>query len=126
MLTLHRGVVLSPAVIPIILTIWWSKLTRAGLLCGSIFGAILGMLAWMVGCWKIFGKFFVLSAKIRPMICYFSGTINIPNLALPESAVCSGLTGLLSSGLIAVFVSLLSKRLVNLYLVWLMMTPVRT
>jgi len=84
-----QGIVLSPAVIPIILTVWWSKLTRVGLLCGSIIGAILGMLAWMIGCWKIFG------------------VINIPNLALPESAVCSGLTGLMFSGLITVFVSLL-------------------
>lgn len=37
-----------------------------------------------------------------------SGEINVPNLALPYSAVCSGLTGLLVSGLITVFVSLAS------------------
>ncbi|KAG0704551.1 putative urea transporter [Suillus ampliporus] len=71
------GIVLSPAVIPIILTVWWSKLTRAGLLCGSIIGAILGMLAWMIGCWKINGEHF------------------------------RGLTGFMFSGLITVFVSLL-------------------
>ncbi|KAG1761479.1 putative urea transporter [Suillus placidus] len=82
------GIVLSPAVIPIILTVWWSKLTRAGLLFGSIIGAILGMLAWMIGCWKI------------------NGSITIANLALPISAVCSGLTGFMFSGLITVFVSL--------------------
>ncbi|KAG2346032.1 putative urea transporter [Suillus weaverae] len=69
------GIVLSPAVIPIILTVWWSKLTRAGLLFGSIIGAILG-------------------------------AITIANLALPISAVCSGLTGFMFSGLITVFVSL--------------------
>ncbi|OBZ74885.1 putative urea active transporter 1 [Grifola frondosa] len=61
-----QGVVLSPAVIPIALTVTWSKLTRAGILC----------------------------------------VINVPNLAEPYSAVCSGLTGLLFSGLITVFVSL--------------------
>ncbi|KAH7910248.1 Na+/solute symporter [Hygrophoropsis aurantiaca] len=83
-----QGVVLSPAVIPVVLTVWWSGLTRAGLLCGSIFGAILGMIAWMIGCWKIYGA------------------INITNLALPYSAVCSGLTGLLFSGIITVSVSL--------------------
>ncbi|KAG2030567.1 hypothetical protein BDR03DRAFT_936625 [Suillus americanus] len=71
------GIVLSPAVIPIILTVWWSKLTRTGLLCGSIIGAILGMLAWMIGCWKINGEHF------------------------------RGLTGFMFSGLITVFVSLL-------------------
>jgi hypothetical protein len=41
---------------------------------------------------------------------YFTGSITIANLALPISAVCSGLTGFLFSGLITVFVSLLSKR----------------
>ncbi|VDB88654.1 unnamed protein product [Peniophora sp. CBMAI 1063] len=84
-----QGVLLSPAVIPIALTICWSKLTTAGVLCGSIAGAILGMLAWMIGCWKIYGA------------------INVPNLAEPYSAVCSGLTGLLFSGLITVGVTLI-------------------
>ncbi|KAI9066782.1 Na+/solute symporter [Trametes sanguinea] len=83
-----QGVVLSPAVVPIALTVTWSKLTRAGVFAGSISGAVLGMLAWMIGCWKIYGE------------------INVPNLAEPYSAVCSGLTGLLFSGLITVLVSL--------------------
>ncbi|KAI0776597.1 Na+/solute symporter [Trametes elegans] len=83
-----QGVVLSPAVIPIGLTVTWSKLTRAGVFSGCIIGAVLGMLAWMIGCWKIYGE------------------INVPNLAQPYSAVCSGLTGLLMSGLITVAVSL--------------------
>ncbi|KAG2081467.1 putative urea transporter [Suillus cothurnatus] len=97
----HRsgGIVLSPAVIPIILTVWWSKLTRTGLLCGSIIGAILGMLAWMIGCWKINGE-----------LSYITGAITITNLALPISAVCSGLTGFMFSGLITVFVSLLKPN----------------
>ncbi|EGN96961.1 hypothetical protein SERLA73DRAFT_57937, partial [Serpula lacrymans var. lacrymans S7.3] len=86
-LTLMIGVVLSSAVIPIVLTVLWSKLTRAGVLCGSVIGACLGMLAWMIGS--------------------YSGTINITNLAEPYSAVCSGLTGVLTSGLITVFVSLM-------------------
>ncbi|KAI0324815.1 Na+/solute symporter [Cubamyces sp. BRFM 1775] len=83
-----QGVVLSPAVIPIALTVTWSKLTRAGVFAGSLSGAVLGMLAWMIGCWKIYGE------------------INVPNLAEPYSAVCSGLTGLLFSGLVTVLVSL--------------------
>ncbi|KAH9916600.1 Na+/solute symporter [Epithele typhae] len=83
-----QGVVLSPAVIPIALTVSWSKLTRAAVFAGCIGGAVLGMLAWMIGCWKIYGE------------------INIPNLAQPYSAVCSGLTGLLFSGIITVLVSL--------------------
>ncbi|KAH7924327.1 Na+/solute symporter [Leucogyrophana mollusca] len=85
-----QGVILSPAVIPVALTVCWSKLTRAGVMCGAIGGAILGMLAWMIGCWKIYGQ------------------INVANLAEPYSAVCSGLTGLLFSGILTVTVSLLN------------------
>jgi len=48
------------------------------------------MLAWMIGCWKIYGQ------------------ITIANLAEPYSAVCSGLTGLLFSGLLTVSVSLMN------------------
>ncbi|EIN11216.1 solute symporter family transporter [Punctularia strigosozonata HHB-11173 SS5] len=87
-----QGAVLSPAVIPVALTVGWSKLTAAGVLSGSIIGAILGILAWMIGCLKIYG------------------TINITNLALPYSAICSGLTGLLFSGIITVVVSLLGRQ----------------
>lgn len=85
-----QGSILSPAVIPIGLTVSWSRLTKAGVFCGAIGGACLGMLAWMIGCWKIYGQ------------------INITNLALPYSALCSGLTGLLSSGILTVGVSLLN------------------
>ncbi|KDQ52421.1 hypothetical protein JAAARDRAFT_138754 [Jaapia argillacea MUCL 33604] len=87
--TQPRGVVLSPAVIPIGLTVTWSKLTKAGVFCGALIGACLGMIAWMVGCWKIYGE------------------INVANLAEPYSAVCSGLTGLLFSGIITIVVSLM-------------------
>lgn len=43
-----------------------------------------------------------------------TGQINIPNLAEPYSAVCSGLTGLLFSGILTVSVSLMSKLDVKL------------
>lgn len=76
--------------IPIGLTVTWRKLTRTAVVLGSIIGAILGMLAWFIGCWKIYGA------------------INITNMALPYSAVCSGLAGLLFSGIITVGVSLAS------------------
>ncbi|KAF8902284.1 Na+/solute symporter [Gymnopilus junonius] len=84
-----QGVVLSPAVIPIGLTVTWKKLSKAGVLLGPLIGATLGMLAWLIGCWKIYGS------------------INVPNLAEPYSAVCSGLTGLLFSGIISVGASLI-------------------
>ncbi|KAF8438528.1 hypothetical protein L210DRAFT_749845 [Boletus edulis BED1] len=86
-----QGVILSPTVIPIALTISWSKLTHAGVFCGAIGGAVLGMIAWMIGCLKIYGQ------------------INIPNLADPYSAVCSGLTGLLFSGILTISVSLMRE-----------------
>ncbi|KAL6304080.1 Sodium:solute symporter family-domain-containing protein [Sparassis latifolia] len=82
-----RGLLLSPLVFPIGLTVTWSKLTRAGVMCGTITGAILSMLAWMIACWKIFG------------------TINVTNLTEPYSAICSGLTGLIFSGIVTISVS---------------------
>lgn len=38
----NRGVVLSPAVIPIALTVTWRKLTGAGIIAGALIGATLG------------------------------------------------------------------------------------
>jgi len=61
-----RGVLLSPAVIPIGLTVSWSKLTEAGVLCGAIGGELLGMLAWMIGCWKINGIVFSKATYLTP------------------------------------------------------------
>ncbi|KAG1786471.1 Na+/solute symporter [Suillus plorans] len=85
-----QGSILSPAVIPIGLTVSWSKLTKAGVFCGAIGGAFFGILAWMIGCWKIYGQ------------------INISNLAQPYSALCSALAGLFFSGIFTVGVSLLN------------------
>ncbi|KAF8519445.1 hypothetical protein JB92DRAFT_3082281 [Gautieria morchelliformis] len=87
-LSLSIGVVLSPAVIPIGLTVTWSKLNKVAVFAGTLTGFATGMAAWMVGCLKIYGQ------------------INIPNLALPYSAVCSGVTSLLFSGIITVGISL--------------------
>ncbi|GJJ10478.1 hypothetical protein Clacol_004704 [Clathrus columnatus] len=49
-----QGVVLSPAVIPIGLTVTWSKLSKVGVFAGTLTGFVTGMLAWMIGCWKIY------------------------------------------------------------------------
>ena len=70
MLVHIRGVVLSPAVIPIALTVTWSKLTRAGVFCGCIGGAVLGMLAWMFGCWIIFGASYSFSLSTSRMLTF--------------------------------------------------------
>jgi len=39
----NKGVVLSPAVIPIALTVTWRKLTSAGILAGAPIGVSLGV-----------------------------------------------------------------------------------
>ncbi|KAH9475722.1 Urea-proton symporter DUR3 [Psilocybe cubensis] len=65
-----QGVVLSPAVIPIALTVTWRKLTSAGIIAGALLGASLGMTAWMIGCWKIYD----------PADYDFKGTRGIANL----------------------------------------------
>lgn len=96
---------LSPAVIPIGLTVSWRKLTGASVLAGAIIGAVLGMTAWMIGCLKIYGN--VVSTAGSNSDAH-AGEITITTLADPLSAVCSGLTGLLLSGIITVGVSLLS------------------
>ncbi|KAF8488082.1 Na+/solute symporter [Gautieria morchelliformis] len=83
-----QGVILAPAVIPIGLTITWSKLNRVALFAGTFSGFACGMSAWIVGCLKIYGQ------------------INIPNLALPYSAVCSELASVLVSGVVTIGISL--------------------
>jgi hypothetical protein len=45
---------------------------------------------------------------ILGLMVYPQGVINVPNLAKPYSAICSGLTGFFFSGLITVGVSLMS------------------
>ena len=123
----HRGVVLSPAVIPIALTVTWRKLTSAGIIFGAVIGATLGEsdsleLSWSLGnqpfsrydCvddWmleNIRQAFCLTSIIILGLTVYPPGVINLPNLAQPYSAVCSGLTGFLFSGIITVGVSLMS------------------
>ncbi|KAF8824373.1 hypothetical protein HHX47_DHR8000184 [Lentinula edodes] len=71
---MNRGVVLSPAVIPVALTVSWSKLTKPAVILGPILGAILGMAAWMIGCWKILGIY------TEPANYDFKGTRAIVNL----------------------------------------------
>ncbi|KAJ3559680.1 hypothetical protein NM688_g202 [Phlebia brevispora] len=84
-----QGVLLSPAFFPIAFTVSWSKLSRAGVFSGCIIGAVTGWLAWMIGCWKIYGA------------------INVANLGLPYSALCSELTGLSISAFFTIVVSLM-------------------
>ncbi|KAI0691071.1 Na+/solute symporter [Cytidiella melzeri] len=84
-----QGNLLAPAVVPIGLTVMWSKLSRAGVFCGCLAGEVAGMTAWFVGCVKIYGS------------------INVANLALPYSALCGSMSGFVVSGVVTVVVSFL-------------------
>ncbi|KAI0790124.1 Na+/solute symporter [Irpex lacteus] len=84
-----QGNILAPAVVPIGLTVTWSKLSRRGVFCGCLAGEIAGMTAWFVGCVKIYGS------------------INVANLALPYSALCGSTAGFVMSGAVTVLVSLI-------------------
>ncbi|KAF9016205.1 hypothetical protein BDZ89DRAFT_1141639 [Hymenopellis radicata] len=74
-----QGVALTPAVVPIGLTVCWKRLSKHAALWGTLFGTVCGMLGWMVGCWKIYGS------------------INVTNLALPYSAISGATPGLIMS-----------------------------
>ncbi|KAJ7132212.1 Na+/solute symporter [Mycena epipterygia] len=74
-----QGVALTPAVVPIGLTVCWKRLSATAAFWGTLFGTVCGMLGWMIGCWKIYGL------------------INIPNLALPYSAISGSAPGLIMS-----------------------------
>ncbi|KAI0087698.1 Sodium:solute symporter family-domain-containing protein [Irpex rosettiformis] len=82
------GNLLAPAVVPVGLTVTWSKLSRMGVFCGCLAGEVAGMTAWFVGCVKIYGS------------------INVANLALPYSALCGSTCGFVVSGAATVIVSL--------------------
>jgi len=75
-----QGTICSPAVVSIGLTVCWKRQSRVAALYGTLLGAVCGMVAWFVSCWKVYG------------------TINIPNLSAQYSALASCLTGLVVSG----------------------------
>jgi len=76
-----QGVALTPAVVPIGLTVCWKRLSATAAFWGTLFGTVCGMLGWMIGCWKIYGL------------------INVTNLALPYSAISGSAPGLIMSTL---------------------------
>ena len=79
-----QGVLLTPAVVPIGLTICWKKMSKTSAFFGTLVGTACGLAGWMVGCYKIYGK------------------INITNLALIYSALCGSVPALLFSAIATV------------------------
>ncbi|WWC68262.1 uncharacterized protein I206_102185 [Kwoniella pini CBS 10737] len=76
-----QGVCLTPAVVPIGLTVSWGRMSHVSAFYGTLFGTVCGMLGWMIGCWKIYG------------------VINTSNLAKPYSAISGSAPGLVMSTL---------------------------
>jgi Na+/proline symporter len=85
-----QGVLLTPAVIPIGLTVMSRRQSKHAAFFGTLFGTACGMIGWMVGCRKIYGE------------------ITITNLALPYSAICGSAPGLIMSGLMTGLICLIS------------------
>ncbi|KWU42090.1 Na+/solute symporter [Rhodotorula sp. JG-1b] len=84
-----QGVLLTPAVIPIGLTVMSRRQSKHAAFFGTLFGTACGMIGWMVGCHKIYGE------------------ITITNLALPYSAICGSAPGLIMSGLMTGLICLI-------------------
>ncbi|GAA5899047.1 hypothetical protein JCM6882_004600 [Rhodosporidiobolus microsporus] len=85
-----QGVLLTPAVVPIALTVMWSKQSKHAAFWSTIFGTTCGLIGWMIGCKKIYGE------------------INVKNLALPYSAISGSAPGLVMSTLMTVIWSLIA------------------
>ncbi|GAA5873095.1 hypothetical protein JCM3774_000340 [Rhodotorula dairenensis] len=84
-----QGVLLTPAVIPIGLTVMSRRQSKHAAFFGTLFGTACGMIGWMVGCHKIYGE------------------ITITNLALPYSAISGSAPGLVMSGLMTGLICLI-------------------
>ncbi|GAA5990725.1 hypothetical protein JCM5350_007342, partial [Sporobolomyces pararoseus] len=84
-----QGVLLTPAVFPVACTVSWKKASKQAILGGTLFGVVCAMLAWFLACYK----------------CY--GSINVPNLAQPYSAVSGASAGLVMSTLATIIITLI-------------------
>ncbi|XP_052271715.1 uncharacterized protein LOC127872425 [Dreissena polymorpha] len=91
---LFMGVIINSAVIPITLSMFWERLTGLAMIAGSVGGSILALIAWLI-----------VSAS-------YAGGLNQYGLnATREMPYLTGnLVSLLSGGVIAVLVSLLSGK----------------
>jgi len=42
------GVIVGPAVVPVVLSLFWSRLSGAGMAAGALGGATVGLSAWLI------------------------------------------------------------------------------
>ena len=91
---LAMGILIGSAVIPIALTIAWSKTTRAGAVSGALIGVVLALITWTS-----------IAAAESP-----TGTVDIASLGGAFPMLYGNVVAILSSGLICVVVSLAQNK----------------
>jgi hypothetical protein len=90
---LAMGILIGSAVIPIALTITWSKTTRAGAVAGALIGVMLALLTWTS----------VAASEAN-------GVVDIASLGGAFPMLWGNVVAILSSGLICVIVSLAQNK----------------
>jgi len=91
---LAMGILIGSAVIPIALTITWSKTSRGGAVSGALIGVILALITWTS-----------IAAAESP-----TGTVDIASLGGAFPMLFGNIVAILSSGLICVVVSLAQNK----------------
>jgi len=91
---LAMGILIGSAVIPIALTITWSRTTRGGAVSGALIGVVLALLTWTS-----------VAAGESP-----TGTVDISSLGGAFPMLYGNVVAILSSGLICVVVSLSQRK----------------
>ena len=99
---LAMGILIGSAVIPIALTIAWSRTTRAGAVSGALVGVILALITWTG----------VASAES-------GGVVDIASLGGAFPMLYGNVVAILSSGLICVVISLAQRKVYD----WKLMNP---
>jgi len=99
---LAMGILIGSAVIPIALTITWSRTTRAGAVSGALIGVILALMTWTG----------VASAES-------GGVVDIASLGGAFPMLYGNVVAILSSGLICVVISLAQRKVYD----WKLMNP---
>jgi len=99
---LAMGILIGSAVIPIALTIAWSRTTRAGAVAGALIGVILALMTWTG----------VASAES-------GGVVDIASLGGAFPMLYGNVVAILSSGLICVVISLAQRKVYD----WKLMNP---
>ncbi|BGP52573.1 hypothetical protein JCM8202v2_000128 [Rhodotorula sphaerocarpa] len=84
-----QGVLLTPAVIPVGLTVISRRQSKHAAFWGTLFGTACSLIGWLYGCKRIYGE------------------LSITNLALPYSAISGSAPGLVMSGLMSGLITLI-------------------